>query len=130
MQAFECNGVWWLPENPSDTVAGKLSFSPDGRIVVSLFGVLGDRAIRIRFDAMWPSIKKLLQMLQYNGVTVTDGGAEYEDFTNAPPSERAMDDIIRGLVKQGDMDTAEELAQKAFGMSPIEARQLIDSLLE
>lgn len=42
MQTFECNGIWWLPENPSEQVAGTLRFSEDSGIVLALSGVLGE----------------------------------------------------------------------------------------
>jgi hypothetical protein len=42
MRAFNCNGVWWLPESPSDRVAGTLRFSDDGFVELSLMGTLGE----------------------------------------------------------------------------------------
>jgi hypothetical protein len=42
MQEFDCDGIWWLPENPSDKVAGRLHFSDDKGGGVSLTGHLGE----------------------------------------------------------------------------------------
>ena len=42
MQEFQCNGIWWLPQNPSDKVVGTLHFSDDTGGDLSLAGVLGE----------------------------------------------------------------------------------------
>jgi hypothetical protein len=42
MQAWDYNGIWWLPENPSENVAGTLRFSEGAGIVLSLSGTLGE----------------------------------------------------------------------------------------
>src|SRR4051812_1632970 len=42
MRDFNCNGIWWLPENPSDQVAGTLHFSDDSFVELSLLGTLGE----------------------------------------------------------------------------------------
>jgi len=44
IKAFGCNGIWWLPENPSERVAGTLCFSDDDGIDLSLAGVFGEPA--------------------------------------------------------------------------------------
>jgi hypothetical protein len=42
MQSFNCNGIWWLPANPSKRVAGSLRFSADKGVDLSLAGAFGD----------------------------------------------------------------------------------------
>lgn len=42
MKAFEVQGVWWLPENPKDTVPGVLKFNPSTGAHLTLFGCLTD----------------------------------------------------------------------------------------
>jgi hypothetical protein len=44
MKEFECEGVWWLPEEPSARVGGTLRFSHEEGAVLSLFGTLGESA--------------------------------------------------------------------------------------
>lgn len=39
---FQCNGIWWLPETPTEKVAGLLHFSDDVGITLSLAGILGE----------------------------------------------------------------------------------------
>jgi hypothetical protein len=42
MRGFNCNGIWWLPESPSERIAGILRFSDDNGVVLSLMGTLGE----------------------------------------------------------------------------------------
>ena len=42
MQAFDCNGIWWLPDNPSEKVAGTLHYSEDTGVALTLSGVIGE----------------------------------------------------------------------------------------
>jgi hypothetical protein len=42
MQVFDCNGIWWLPESPSEKVAGTLHFSEDAGVALVLSGVIGE----------------------------------------------------------------------------------------
>ena len=42
MRAFDCNGLWWLPENPSEKVAGTLHFSEEADIALALSGIIGE----------------------------------------------------------------------------------------
>jgi hypothetical protein len=42
MDSFECNGLWWTPDNQSDKVAGKLTFDDESGLNLSLFGALGE----------------------------------------------------------------------------------------
>ena len=42
MDAFECNGFWWLASAPDKKVAGVLRFSDEQGLVLSLLEVLGD----------------------------------------------------------------------------------------
>lgn len=42
MHALHCNGIWWLPDNPSEKVAGTLHSTEGAGIVLSLSGVLGE----------------------------------------------------------------------------------------
>lgn len=46
MQEFRCNGIWWLPQNPSDKVAGELHFSDEASAHLALAGVFGEPAQR------------------------------------------------------------------------------------
>ena len=41
MKPFERSGLWWTVNNPSEKVAGKLTFDDDNGIVLSLIGTLG-----------------------------------------------------------------------------------------
>src|SRR5262249_49760054 len=41
MQAFECTGLWWLPEGETPPVAGTLRVSPGGDLSLALIGSLG-----------------------------------------------------------------------------------------
>ena len=41
MQTFDCQGIWWLPENPSNRIAGTLRFSDEKGVDLSLAGVFG-----------------------------------------------------------------------------------------
>ncbi len=38
MEAFTLKGVWWLPENPDHEITGILTFDPQGRSELELFG--------------------------------------------------------------------------------------------
>ena len=38
MKELHCQGIWWLPENPDEKVAGTLSFSPGKGAVLDLVG--------------------------------------------------------------------------------------------
>jgi len=42
-ESFECSGLWWLPDNSEDRVAGVLRFSPEDGLVLNLLGMLGSR---------------------------------------------------------------------------------------
>jgi hypothetical protein len=42
MRSFECDGLWWIPADPSDTVSGRLRFSDDSGVTLALAGVLGE----------------------------------------------------------------------------------------
>jgi hypothetical protein len=42
MGPFECSGIWWVPDKPSDRVAGTLRFSHEEGLVLDLLGALGD----------------------------------------------------------------------------------------
>ena len=42
MNDIEYSGVWWLPSNPQDTVAGTLTFSNEEGLELTLIGALGD----------------------------------------------------------------------------------------
>jgi hypothetical protein len=44
MREFECEGVWWLPEESSARVGGTLRFSHEEGAVLSLLGTLGESA--------------------------------------------------------------------------------------
>lgn len=46
MQEFQCNGIWWLPQNPSDKVGGTLHFSDGEGGDLSLAGILGESTQR------------------------------------------------------------------------------------
>jgi hypothetical protein len=52
MQAFDCNGIWWSPETPSERVAGVLRFSDETGIVVALSGALGEPAAPFQTKAI------------------------------------------------------------------------------
>jgi hypothetical protein len=47
MQAFECTGLWWLPNNEERRVAGTLAVSAAGRLRLSLVGPLGGEAEKV-----------------------------------------------------------------------------------
>jgi hypothetical protein len=42
-EAGEWSGIWWLPDNPDQTIPGVLRYSPDGGLVLSLIGAFEDR---------------------------------------------------------------------------------------
>ncbi len=42
MQTFDCQGIWWLPENPSNKIAGTLRFSDEKGVELSLAGTFGE----------------------------------------------------------------------------------------
>jgi hypothetical protein len=52
MQAFHCDGLWWLPENSSEKVAGTLHFSEENGIDLVLGGVLGEPASALEKKAV------------------------------------------------------------------------------
>ena len=41
MQAFECTGLWWLPQFEEDQIAGTLSVSANGNLKLALVDSLG-----------------------------------------------------------------------------------------
>src|SRR5262249_48688615 len=41
MEPFECGGVWWVADNPTDRVAGTLSLSQKDGLKLVLLGTLG-----------------------------------------------------------------------------------------
>jgi hypothetical protein len=43
MEPFEYSGLWWVPDNPAERVAGVLNFSPKDGLVLNLLGALGER---------------------------------------------------------------------------------------
>jgi hypothetical protein len=42
MTAFECHGLWWLPQSETTQVAGILRVATDGNLRLSLVGALGE----------------------------------------------------------------------------------------
>jgi hypothetical protein len=48
MQAFTCNGLWWLPGSPAKKVAGTLQFADEDGASVSLAGVLGEPVVGLQ----------------------------------------------------------------------------------
>src|SRR5262245_37979546 len=42
METIECSGLWWLPADKGQRVAGTLKVSAEGRLRLSLVGALGE----------------------------------------------------------------------------------------
>src|SRR5260370_931555 len=72
MQEFRCNGLWWLPDKPSERIAGSLQFSDQGAAELSLFGVLGEPP-ELLAEKRVPVIQGLVWDLRLGeAVTLTD----------------------------------------------------------
>ncbi len=48
MEEIKFNGVWWLPDNPSQKIVGVLEFTKKHGFQLSLTGVLGERTAALR----------------------------------------------------------------------------------
>ena len=43
-EGFQCEGYWWLPEDPADKISGQLIFVPGEKIALTLRGAFGDNS--------------------------------------------------------------------------------------
>jgi hypothetical protein len=42
MKSFECNGIWWIPDNPKRKICGKLKFNPQDGLELKTIGYFKD----------------------------------------------------------------------------------------
>jgi len=96
--------------------------------------VVDNRTIRIEWRSPWdiviPSIKKAINKLRRQGISIEALQKEVIDLTRDRADQKRMEDNILHLAERGNLLAATKLARRTYGFGLTEAKDFVEDLLE